>query len=141
MREAMTFGNAQVLHSFHLLIYFFPPCSGRRLQGCDIFSPVLLSLLPRLPVNIDLASWLNPEQSLFQERDGDFKGFSAVSLGIRYTVPRGNVIVMIVGSSELSMLGQCLGISLLQIPKQRAYKSSGIISSLQKKWRLQNLSC
>ena len=46
---------------------FSPPFTGRRLQGWDKFSPILRSLLPWLPVNIDLASWINPKQNPFQE--------------------------------------------------------------------------
>lgn len=42
--------------------------------------------------------------------DGDFKGFSVVLLGIRSIVHEGNIIVMMLASSQLSALGQYLGV-------------------------------
>lgn len=40
------FWECSALHSFHLVVYFFPDFSGKRLQGSTIFSPRAGSLLP-----------------------------------------------------------------------------------------------
>lgn len=50
-------------------------------------------------MNIDLVGWLNLEQRLLQEIDGDLKGFGAVSFGIRYMAHGGNGTLMILDSS------------------------------------------